>query len=221
MRNGITIILLVGIVGISINGAFAQEPLFRDFEIKASKQQAPVVDTKNKYEEIPANVHWIKLLIEYKTVSQAVRGSKDRYRWLDNVIFEYEVLLPTTDKAVSYVMLKGKVEYWSIPLDGESRQALALIHPSFIKRYAPGLKLRKSTFKNLHVKLKVTYNDALVGGAYYLPHGRTMADSKKMFDKAAVSTKLERIQNSVFGRDKTLWIMINPDSFELIKQKKD
>lgn len=189
-----------------------QQKLFQGVTVTAEFVQAPIYQAS--VNQIETNERWIEIKVDYTTAVAA--GGKTT--WQDDVTVEYEVLLPKDEKGKDFVMLTGKVSYWSIPMDGKAHQAMAYIHPRFIQRYAPELKLSKGSLKFLFVKTKFTVNSAEVGGGYFLPRGRTSKDAGGMFQKAATMPGLTRVIDGVFGPDKTPWLFINPGLYEMIKQ---
>jgi len=197
--------------------AFAQaQSRFQNVAITVGFVQSPQYEIKT-ISQILSNDRWLEVKVDYTTALVAARDGRGT-EWLDDVNFEYEVLLPTDEKGGNYVLLTGRVEYWSIPMDGKKHQADAYIHPRFIQRYAPDLKMRAASLKNLYVKVTITANRAIVGGSFYAPRGKTNAEANAMFQRAATMTTLTRVIDSVFGRDKTPWLFVNPDQYELIKQ---
>jgi len=100
-------------------------------------------------------VRWLQIDVDYVT-------RPNKAGWLDNVVLKYDVLLPqTTRKAV---VLSGQVEYWSIEMDGNKHHAQAFIHPKILKRYAPGVKMRKSALQDFRILVTVLVNESPVGG---------------------------------------------------------
>jgi hypothetical protein len=196
--------------------AFAQaQSRFQGVAVSAGFVQSPQYEVKT-ISQLLSNDRWLEVKVDYTTALVPMKDGKGT-DWLDDVSFEYEILLPTDDKGANYVLLTGKVDYWSIPMDGKKHQADAYIHPRFIQRYAPDLKMRSSSLKNLYAKVTITANRAIVGGAFYAPRGKSNADADAMFRRAATMTTLTRVIDSVYGRDKTPWLFVNPDLYQLIK----
>jgi hypothetical protein len=186
---------------------------FQNVAVTAQFLQSPLYQVDGVAQAV-TNARWLEIKVEFTPVLIAAKGSKLN-EWMDDVAFEYEVLLPMDDKGSNYARLKGKVDYWSIPMDGKKHLADAFIHPRFIQRYAPGLKLNKSSLKNLYVKVTITAKGAVRGGQYYIPRGKSVRDAEAMFAKA---TQISPVEGIIFGRDKTPWVFVDLDQYELIKQ---
>jgi hypothetical protein len=172
---------------------------FQNVAVTAGFVQSPIYQISGGVTQVLSTDRWLEIKVDYTTA--LVANKEKGNEWLDDISFEYEVLLPVDDKATSYVLLTGKVDYWSIPMDGKKHQGDAYIHPRFIQRYAPNLKLNKSGLKNLYIKVTFTANRAIVGGTYYAPRGKSNSDADAMFRKAATMTSLSRVIDSVYGRD--------------------
>ena len=119
-------------------------------------------------------------------------------------------------------VLSGKVEYWAIAMDGEQHHAQVFVHPKFLLRYAPGLKLKKKDLKNLRITITFIQNESIVGKGVYRPKGNKESAAQLDNDlrRAMNNRSTLKVKNSVFSRDETPWGIINLNYYELIKRKK-
>ena len=200
---------------VSTSNLFSQSVLFSNVKVTANWVSDPGIQADTLIVRpggSSQSQRWLEMDIEY-TARTMPSG------WLDNVVFQYDVLLPKTTKRS--VILSGNIEYWSIAMDGNKHYAQAFIHPRILQRYAPGLKMRKSELKDLRILLTVKQNGAPVGMGVYKP--TTNADPKAIkaaVDKAMNSRDTYKGKDRVFGRDETPWGVLNVNRYELIKRKK-
>lgn len=201
---------------------FAQtQAYFTDIEINTGIAYTPNYSVDNVGSVAGGSpAKWIQIDVEYAPVATKSKTHKDAYAWLENVEIRYEVLIPATVRGnASFVMCNGKVDYWAIKMDGEKNRAIAHIHPIFLERFAPDLRISKRTARDLHIKVSFYANGALVGGSLY---GRKDSDKQKsalLFNKVATMMNIVRIPDAVLGRNKTPWAYVNVDHYELIKSK--
>ena len=193
---------------------FSQQSFFQDASISCQ-----FVNTPNNSADNVAGLPvsrpdwWLEIDVKYKTVDKSSgKGNNKIAEWMDDVTFEYDVLILGTTKPV---FLSGKVTYWSIPLDGKEHHAVAFVHPRFLQRYAPGIKTTQSFAREISMRVKFTLNSALVGGAFH--PDKKAKDVAALFGKAATDPNIIRVQDSVYGKDKTPWNYLNYDYYELIK----
>lgn len=193
---------------------FSQEKsFFKDVEIDCKFVNTPQIRADNIASlPCPSLAWWIEIDVKYKTA-----GTNKSNEWMDDVVFEYEMLLMTGKDEP--VLLSGRITYWSIPMDGKEHHAVAFVHPRFVQRYAPALKVTSpSQAKDLNIRLAIKLNDALIGGALHPAKSKESKDKvADLFKKVAVAPKLTRIKDSIYGIDKTPWSYLNYDYYELIK----
>ena len=193
----------------------AQQSRFQGMVVTADFVQVPLYQVSG-VNQLESKERWLELKVDYTT---AAIGDK-KMEWLDDVTFKFEVLLPTDESGRNFVMLMGQVTYWSIPMDGKAHQAVGYIHPRFLQRYAPELKVGARSLKELYVRVTVEVNQARVGGGFFVPRGKSTKDVNAMFQKAATMPSLTRVNDAVLGSDKTPWLFVNPGLQEPIKQTK-
>ncbi len=207
--------LAVGILLSMIQTLSSQEQLFRDITIQCSFVNTPQINAANVTNLLTSKLDWwLQIDVAYKTADKSAgKGSNKRPEWLDDVTFKYEILLPGMDKEVTH--LSGRTTFWSIPLDGKEHHDAAYVHPRFIQRYSPEIKTTASFAKDIHIKLSIELNGATIGGAFH--PSKKARDVAELFLKATRDPKIIRVENSIFGRDKTPWAILNCDYYELIK----
>ena len=193
--------------------------LFTEIEVETGFVQTPAINA-DRVDAVPVKEigTWLQISLKYKPVKKMDKESRD-FAWQDDVSVDYEVLVPTGNGSNS-VLLCGTVKYWSIRMDGEVHRDVVHVHPQFLKRYAPNLKLARTSLKDIHVKVKFSVNDADVGRGYD-GKANEVAEKKAIFNKIATDSKIKRIKDSVMGRNKTPWRYINCDAYDLIKDSKD
>ncbi len=189
-----------------------QQDFFKNFKIDCSFQQTPQINAPNVAGLPVAKLDmWLVINVTCTTVSKTDKNRQPE--WLDDVSFEYEVLVPGFKGPV---YLSGTTTYWAIPLDGKEHHSVGFIHPRFLQRYAPELKSTSpSAAKDTYIRIKVTMNQAIIGGAVN-PERKAM-EVANAFKKAATDPNILRVNDSVYGIDKTPWRDLNYDYYELIK----
>lgn len=209
-------VLFVGLV----SNTYAQAvQYFGDVKIKASVVVDPGFSSENvRITPAKRQLKWIQIDIDYKTASKTNRTTKST-AWLENVIMKYDVLLPRVS-GKPRVVLSGKVEYWALPMDGETHHAQVFIHPQILKRYVPDLKLTKSKMKDLRLLLTFELNESPVGYGVLKPRSTTKASQiNAEIKKALALPSTRKVKNAIFNREETPWGIINLSYYELIKRK--
>ena len=155
---------------------------------------------------------WLQIDVDFTAISM-------RSGWLDGVVFKYDVLLPQTTSRK--VVLSGKIQYWSIAMDGNTHHVQAFIHPRFLQRYAPGLKMRKNDLKDLRIIVTILQNESPIGGGVFKPTTRTSVKTiRAEIGKALADRKTFKGKDSVFSRGETPWGVLNVEYYELEKRQK-
>ncbi|MCK4983278.1 MAG: hypothetical protein KAS17_10165 [Victivallaceae bacterium] len=160
----------------------------------------------------PGSPGWLMVKVKY-TASSKKKGNK--VMWLDDIIMETEVIVPGSYQSKNVtVLLKGKTNFWSIPMDGKTHQALGCIPPQVIARFArKGNKIALSK-----IIARVTFYTA---GRKILMRLYSSSGSRvrNYFNKlgGAVSTGMVTVEDIVMPRTKTPWVAINYELFDVIK----
>jgi hypothetical protein len=212
MRNCCKLIAIVVLCVLSLSNLFGQA-LFKDVKVTPRWVTGPGIQAGNVIERgVKLQTRWLQIDVDFSSIIM-------KQPWLDGVVFQYDVLLPqTTSKKV---VLSGKVQYWSIAMDGKTHHVQAFVHPRFLQRYAPGLKMRKSDLKDLRIFITILQNDSPIGMGAYKPTSKTSPKAvRSEIQKALSDRKTFKGKDSVFSRDDTPWGVINVDYYELIKRKK-
>ena len=212
MKTNYKLIVILGICTISISNLFSQA-LFTEITVTPRWVTGPGMQAGNVIERgTKIQSRWLQIDVDFTAIEKA-------YKWLDNVVFQYDVLLPQTTSRK--VVLSGKITYWSLAMDGKIHHVQAFIHPRFLQRYVPGLKMRKSDLKKLRILITVLQNDSPIGMGVYKPSTKIEPKSIIIEIKKALSNrKTFKGKDSIFSRDETPWGVLNVDYYELIKRKK-
>lgn len=201
-------------LGIGFNCFSQEKGYFKNIEVKSDFVYYPRWGVNNVENLGNTKAQWLQISVKYITGKKEADSGKDSSQWLDDVVMEYEVLLPTRSTGKNkYILLTGQITYWSICLDGKEHKEIAFISPHFLRRYAPSMKLNDRTLKETLIKVTFKVNDAIVGGGYQ------DTESAKLFKTASTSINLLRVKNAVLGRDKTPWYYLNMEHYEMIKLK--
>lgn len=220
MKTLTSIFVLISVFHLACSELFAQanhkDSYFTDINITCTFENTPQINAANVAGlPVPKLDWWLQISVGYKTVEKSEgKGSNKRYAWLDDVTLQYEIILPSNDKKM--VCLTGKITYWSIPMDGKQHHAVAFVHPRFLQRYSPEIKTTNTFAKEIPIKLSFVLNEATLTGAF---HPSKKSDQiARLFQNVARDPNITRVNDSIFGRDKTPWRDLNYDYYELIKQ---
>lgn len=195
--------------------SFSQEKgYFQNIVVESKFVYYPMWGVEGVENLVHTKAQWLQISLKYVTAKKESNTEKGSFQWLDDVVMECEVLLPTRSTGKNkYILLTGQVTYWSICLDGKEHKEVAFISPHFLRRYAPTMKLNNKTLKETLIKITFKVNDAIVGGGYQDP------ERTKLFKTASTSLNLLRVKNAVLGRDKTPWHYLYMEQYEMIKPK--
>lgn len=192
----------------------AQQVLFNDMKITPRWVYDPGIQATT----VPSlttkkPLKWLELDVDYTTATLR------KASWLDNVTMRYRILLPKVGRR--QVVLSGEVEYWAIPMDGDRHHAQAFVHPRFLQRYAPGVKLKKRDLQSIRITVTFIQNESVVGKGVFKPKRNMSATALgKDLQRALANRSTLKINHSVFSRDETPWGVLNINYYELIKRKK-
>lgn len=189
------------------------DELITKVDIKCNFVNTPQI-VANNIQGLGTNLDWwLEIDVTYTMKSDITgKGSNTMSKWVDNMSIEYEILLPGANRVTH---LSGNVTFWSIPLDGKEHHDVAFVHPRFIQRYAPEIKTNSTTAKKIPIKVSFVLNKVTIGGNFYpMKEGTRIA---KLFQDASKDVAIKRVENSIYGRDKTPWRDLNYDYYELIK----
>ncbi len=185
-------------------------------------KETPLVKYVNETNLEKADFKW--LVVEVGFTPREKKISKDKFAWLDNLILQYEVLMPSYHNGKNVMaLLTGEVTYWAIPLDGKKHVFEGFIPPQIIDRYLrSGLKANRKALES-SVAARVTfYNKSrkLLARYYSSLKGEDDAKMEKVFDRATDSVEggVLVLKDSVYGRADTPWRDINFSSYDLIKK---
>lgn len=220
MKRSFKIVTLFLLFAVSANNAFSQAvKYFGNVDIKASVVYDPGFTGPNvKLVPVKKSLQWIQFDIDYQAVAKTNKTTKS-IAWLDDVTMKYDILLPQVP-GKPRVVLSGKVEYWALPLDGETHHAQVFIHPQILKRYVPDLKLTKGKLKELRLRLTFEMNESPVGvGVMKAKASTNESEVYKEIQKALLSPSTLKVKDAIYNRNETPWGIINLSYYELIKRK--
>jgi hypothetical protein len=204
--------LFLAVILLACFSAPAQEDFMKNFKFDCQFQETPQINAENVAGLVKKIDKWMVINVSYQTVSRMDKTGKQNM-WMDDLSFEYEVLMPGEGNRAIY--LSGTTTYWSIPLDGREHHAVAFIHPRFLQRFAPELKITPTVAKDMYIRLKVTMNQAIIGGA--VNPERKAKEVIDVFKAAATNPNITRVNDSIYCMEDTPWRNLNNDYYELLK----
>ncbi len=218
-----TVLACAGLVMIS--GIYCQAQTtgaFRNIMIKPQWGATPLPGSKNYPSSNRSGLgRWYMIKINYTTPK--VDDGRKKVKWLDDITMNVEILFPGEyEGKQATARMSGSVEFWSIPLDGKVHNALMLVPPQIIQRYARV----GDSYKRIPIFIKVSFlNSAnrLMAVKYYSSaNGFTERAAAAAFAKAGSSGRITvggilKVGDVILSRDKTPWSSINWEHYELIK----
>lgn len=197
---------------------FSQANRFLVTNVSVKPEYVETADIKSSNVTTYGNIaKWIQINIDFKTPLKQAENEKNKFEYIDNVRVDVELLLPTGNTQKQYALLSGRADYWAFAMDGKEHHIVMFVPPQIISRWAPGQKFSSGDIKKLDIKVTFKYNDAIIGGGFHVPRGKTDAEVARMFQATATLTALDRVKNGIYPIDKTPWAHLNFDYYELIK----
>lgn len=165
---------------------------------------------------------WLEVSIDYLTPALKAINNGMKYRWLDDVTMEVEVLFPAmVDSRKVMARATGSVDFWSIQMDGKRHYGIMLLQPQILARYGLG-----RTYKEEDFVAKVSlYRGRKLIFKTFSTH-RKLSREKIIQAFAKYSGKLKSAQylelgEIILSRDKTPWAFVQYDKYDMIKPQSD
>lgn len=162
------------------------------------------------------------LVIEIDFVPTEKKVSKDKYAWIDDLMVQFDVLMPSSYNGKPVMaLLSGTAIYWGIPLDGKKHMIDAYMPPQVLQRYLrEGIKIKKSMIDELDARISFYTKDKRLLTRYYSRRkGEDSAAVARSFSRAedTVAGGVINVKDAIYPRNKTPWQYINFGAMDLIK----
>jgi hypothetical protein len=204
--------------------AQTRRALIGDISIKPKWGPTPLPGSRNYQSSGRAGTgRWYMIQISYST-AKSMQGQK-KYNWLDDVTMKVEMLFPGEhNRKRAVARMTGSVEFWSIRMDGKKHNALMLVPPQIIKRYAR----EGDNYKRIPIYIRLSFSNSdnrLIAVKYYSSmSSKSERDAAVEFKKSSNTGRISvggilRLADVILSRDKTPWSAINWEHYELIKPK--
>lgn len=208
---------MVVILGLLCAGVYAQNRLeFSKLSIRTEFLPTPVLRFENYDSEAPrSNQQWMAIRVAF--TPDKVSGTSS-ILWLDNVRMEVEVMFSASYQGKSVMAYTtGRVDFWSIPLDGKKHNAMMLIHPQVLQRYGDQAS---NNYRKLKIYSRVTFINANNNSVL----GRLVGGNEKAniinaaFNEVSspISGAL-KLPNLILPVEKTPWALIDIDAYDMTK----
>lgn len=201
----------------------AQTLTIRNPEVDLNFKDTPLLRFSNEANVVKGSSSTKWLAIEFSFIAAEVKESKDKYGWTNNIIVQFEILIPSSYRGRNVAaLMSGEVTYWAIPMDGGKHILDGYIPPQVLDRYLrAGFKANKAFLKDT-VDARVSFFSAdrrLLGRYYYAKKGVDDREIIARFERASdpVAGGVIYIKNSIYPRDKTPWQFIDFNSQILMK----
>ena len=220
MKNSFAVkIFVVTVLALCTCIAFAdvKSVFSKEMKISFTSSDTPEPNVKNISTDTRQKYKWGLIEVELNME----KGESKSGAYLDDVEMDVEVALLNGEKrnVQQVILFTGKIEYYSIELDGNKHKLLALIPGRLFARYAN--KKVSPAQAEMYIKVKLSSNNKPLATGYYSTKGsKPEKELKNWFNKfqnsKAISVKT--VPNSVFARRDTPWFMIDHDKYELEKK---
>lgn len=201
---------------------------------------APAKNNKEAFGAKPLKIYFTESSppLAQVTGTSADNTTYTKYRWgvinvefwtqnggyIDDVDMDVEVALLNgqVNGVEQVVLFKGKIEYWTVELDGKKHFVTALIPGKIFSRYV-GIAGQTPARANVYIAIKFSSKGQLLAEGYYVNRGNmNESDIKKWFSaiKGASNYNVFEVPNSVMARRDTPWGMIEVDKYEFEKKSK-
>jgi hypothetical protein len=194
---------------------------FTIIKVRSKLRNTPQYQISN-YSTFNGSQRWLEVSIDYLTPAIKASSKGKKFRWLDDVTMEIEVLFPAViDNRRVMALATGSVEFWSIQMDGKKHYAAMLLQPQILARYGLDRVYKESDFV---AKISLYRGRKLMFKTYSSVRGKSRKDIIRAFSK--YSGKLKSAQYLELGkvflpRNKTPWAFVQYDKYDMIKPESD
>lgn len=186
-------------------------------KVKCNLLQTPRYQIQN-YPPASNQQRWLGVAVDYRTPAIKAGNSGNKYRWLDDVTMEVDVLFPAMIQNKQIMAhAKGSVDFWSIELDGRKHYALMLLQPQILARYGLNRAYKTEDF----IAMVALFRGRKMIFKAYTSH-RKLSTAQIMRIFARYSGKLKRanyleLGKVILARDKTPWAFVQYNKYDMIK----
>ena len=190
-------------------------------KVRSKLRATPRYQIQN-YPTSSATQRWLEVSIDYLTPALKSSSNGAKYRWLDDVTMEVEILFPAMiDNRQVMARATGSVDFWSIKMDGKRHYAIMLLQPQILARY--GL-VRAYKEEDFVAKISLYRGRKLIFKTF--SSHRKLSRKKIIQAFAKYSGKLKsakylELGKVILSRDKTPWAFVQYDKYDMIKPESD
>ncbi len=165
-----------------------------------------------------ATKRWMEVSITYKPPTRKLKKNNLKYTWLDDVTMEVEVLFKAmfNNKQVM-AHARGKVDYWSIRMDGKTHYAMMLLHPQILARYGLNSRYKDDDFMAV---VSFYRGGTLIFKAFSTHRKYSRTQIMKIFKKYSGRLKAANyleLGDVLLSRKKSPWAFVEYSKYDMIK----
>ena len=186
-------------------------------KIRVKVAQSPIFQVQNVQYYTNAKARWLNIELEYiPHINRQTAPTSSIFNFNDRFEIKFETIISEPNSKKTFI-LSTLIPYWPVKFDGKRHYALALIPPKILGKIISSRMNRTFLKEMIKIKVSFYFNNTIIKEAYYPPsnNNKTIARS---FTTINNSSNVIKLQNAIFSRNKTPWISINFDRYELIKQ---
>ena len=206
----------------SVVPVWAQQPKSRQISnvrIRLKFAQTPIFQVQNVQNSPNAKARWLNIGLEYTThIKRQTASVKPIFNFNDRFEIKFEAIISNPGSKKAFI-LSTIIPYWPIRFDGKKHYALVLIPPKILSKITSSRSRMNNTFLKETIKIKVTFyfNSTIIKEAYY-PSSNNNKSIVRFFTATNSSPNVIKLPNAIFSRNKTPWLSIDFEKYELIKQ---
>jgi hypothetical protein len=186
-------------------------------KVRTKLRQTPRYQIQN-YPTSGASQRWLEISVDYLVPELKAGTNGKKYRWLDDVTMEVEVLFPAiVNNRQVMARATGAVDFWSVQMDGKRHYGIMLLQPQILARYGLTRAYKEEDF----VAMISLYRGRKLIFKAYSSHRKYSSDKimqifKKYSGRLKSANYLE-LGEVILSRDKTPWAFVQYDKYDMIK----
>ena len=174
--------------------------------------------TIQNYSTLGTIKRWMEVSVSYTPPVKKLKKDSLKFAWLDDVTMEVEVLFKATFNSKQVMAhASGKVDYWSIPMDGKRHYAIMLLQPQILARYGLSRKYKDEDFMAV---VSLYRGRTLIFKAFSTHRKYSRSQIMKVFKKYSGRLKVANyleLGDVLLSREKTPWAFVEYSKYDMIK----
>ena len=225
-RFGKILAVLLALCASAMLSAASSRTAFSRIKVELKMETPPLTSTSRTPSSNPRLTQgqkWLVLKVSYYPQHPRSDGPNQN-TFIDDVRMHVTALFPAGvgARSGSYGIFSGEQTLWTVFCDGRQHVAMMFVPPHLLRRYVHMLEPYNGLrgFNKEEIKVEVVFTDrggAELGRGYFGVSG-ALDKQEAFFQEAESKVPEDRVVNGAFfPRDKTPWLTMEPDQFDLVK----